>query len=42
MANPEREATALEDDEELDVDLSTSTGGRPLHRLSRRLFPFAH
>jgi hypothetical protein len=42
MANPEPEATAPEDDEELDVDLSTSMGGRPLHRSSRRLFPSTH
>jgi hypothetical protein len=35
------EATAPNDEELLDVDLSTSTGGWPLHRSSRRLFPGA-
>ena len=34
----EPEAAAPDDEELLDVDLSTSTGGRPLRRSSRRLF----
>jgi hypothetical protein len=35
------EAAALDDEELFDVDLLTSTGGRPLRRSLRRLFPGA-